>query len=152
MLELAYCTQTLAWAVVKPRDGGGDLLIGLAANRLRTRLDGDAVERFDRLILRVAAPEQRSAITEDAGAPEHEPHEHAGGNRAQRGETDEAVFVDEMLRLGIARDTQRIFGEERQERIGSVVARAFGEGEQALIETGMLLLHLLRGARGDSCA
>ena len=56
------------------------------------------------------------------------------------------AFVDQLFRLGVARDDQRIFGEQRQERIGGVVPRTLREREQALIEAGMPLLHFLRGA------
>ena len=56
-----------------------------------------------------------------------------------------AIF-DDLIRLRVAGDHQRVFGQQRQKRIGSIVPALFGEGEQALIESRMLLLHFLRRA------
>ena len=51
-----------------------------------------------------------------------------------------------MFRLSAAGDFKRIGGEQRKERVGSVVAKLLGKSEQALIEAGMFVFAFLRGA------
>jgi hypothetical protein len=138
---------------VKPLSCAGHHLVGLAADGLRTGLHSRccksaSAESSDSCPKAARCRCRGRRVPRTSARPERwRLRRPSDAKRMMR------RVIDDLFGLGVARDRQRVFGEQRQERIGGVVARAFfGEREQALVEAGVLAVPLPARRGGGSCA
>jgi hypothetical protein len=121
-----------------------DQLIREAAHGAIAGRDGDVIIRRE-FALGQPAPEQGCAVTQESGAGRAQPNEHRQRARRAGDETENAIAPGHAGGLGLARDFQRVGGQQGQKGIFGIGAGALGEGEQALFERGEFALGFARG-------